>query len=131
MPFWQIAVSCLVAAWALQALGTYYQMRHYSAVMGDVSARWPDGFVGAGNARSTFGAGVILLVVVGPDKVVRRLLVMKGRSIFARFAPVPDAEGRPLDGLETRAPFTDKAHGKALTVASGQIVKAVARAGQG
>lgn len=130
MPLWQIALSGLIAAWALQALGTYVQMRHYGAVMGDASARWTDGFVGAGNARSRFGAGVIMLVVVGPDQVVRRLMVMRGRSVFARFNPVPDAEGCDLRALRTRTPFTDAMHGKALAIAAGQIEKAAARAGR-
>ena len=127
MPLWQIALIGLVAAWALQALGTYAQMRHYSSVMGDASGAWPDGFLGAGNARSRFGAGVILLLVVSPDRIVRRLLIMRGRSVFARFRPVPEMEGRPLDGLPEDPLFADKAHGGALSVALKQIDKAAGK----
>ena len=127
MPLWQIALIVLVAAWALQSFGTYVQMRHYSAVMGEVSATFSDGYLGAGNARSRLGAGVILLLVVGPDRIVRRLMIMRGRSVFARFARVPDVEGTTLDGLDRAALFADKAHRGALSVALLQIEKAAAR----
>ena len=85
MPTWQIALTGLVAAWSLQGFGTYWQVRHYGAAMGEITGTWTDGFVGTGIARSTLGAGLMLLLVVDSDRVVRRLLVMRGRSVFARF----------------------------------------------
>ena len=124
MPLWQIALLALVAAWAVQALGTYFQMRHFSSTMGDVARLWPDGFVGAGNARSTFGAGVILLLVVSPDRVVRRAMVMKGRSVFARFARLSSIEGKALGVLPAEPDFRDKAAEGALIKATEQIEKA-------
>lgn len=126
MPLWQLALIGLVGAWALQAVGTYFQMRHYRGVMGEVSARWSDGFVGAGNAKSTLGRGVILLLVVGPDRIVRRLSVMQGRSVFATFAPCPAIEGRTLDSLRADPPFGDAGRTKALAMAMAQIDKAAA-----
>ena len=131
MPLWQIALIVLVAAWSMQALGTFVQMRHYSTVMGEVSASFTDGYLGAGNARSKLGAGVILLLVVGPDRIVRRLLVMRGRSVFARFRRIATLEGESLDSLDSldeNALFRDKAHRGALSVARLQIEKAAARA---
>lgn len=92
--------------------------------MGDVSTRWSDGFVGAGNAKSTLGRGVILLLVVGPDRIVRRLAVMQGRSVFAKFRTCPDLEGRPLEVLRTSPPFDDRGRTAALTMAIAQIEKA-------
>ncbi len=127
MPLWQIALIALVAAWALQAVGTYFQMRHYRAMMGDVASRWSDGFVGAGNAKSTLGRGVILLLVVGPDRIVRRLAVMQGRSVFAKFRAKPELEGCPLDSLRARSPFGDTGASKALAMAIAQIDKAVGK----
>ncbi|MCW6508104.1 transcriptional regulator GutM [Lichenifustis flavocetrariae] len=124
MPLWQIALMGLVVAWGLQALGTYVQMRHFSATMGDVSRLWPDGFVGAGNARSTFGAGVILLLVVSPDRTVRRALIMRGRTVFARFARLSTIEGKTLDDLPEEPAFRDKATGGALIKAAEQIERA-------
>ncbi|HEX4768165.1 MAG TPA: transcriptional regulator GutM [Lichenihabitans sp.] len=127
MPIWQIALIAVLAAWCLQGLGTYIQMRHYTAVMGEVTRLWADGFVGAGNARATLGRGVILLLVVSPDRIVRRLMVMQGRSVFARFARVPDVEGRAFDGLDAASSFSDEARRKALSIAVQQIEKAAAR----
>ncbi|MDX7952098.1 transcriptional regulator GutM [Lichenihabitans sp. Uapishka_5] len=128
MPLWQIALLALVGAWALQALGTYAQMRHFSATMGEVSRHWPDGFVGAGNGKATFGAGLILLLVVSPDRVVRRALVMRGRTVFARFARLPNLEGKPLGTLPAEPDFRDKVSIGALTKATEQIEKAAGRA---
>lgn len=129
MPLWQIALIVLVVAWSVQALGTFVQMRHYSTVMGEVSASFADGYLGAGNARSKLGAGVILLLVVSPDRIVRRLLVMRGRSVFARFTRIATLEGETLDSLDETALFRDKAHRGALSVARLQIEKAAARPG--
>lgn len=126
MPLWQICLIGLVVAWSVQALGTYVQMRHYSAVMGETAGAWPDGYLGAGNARAKLGAGVILLLVVDPDRIVRRLLIMRGRSVFARFRRVLEAEGRPVDRLSEDPIFGDKAHQGALAVALKQIDKAAA-----
>jgi glucitol operon activator protein len=128
MPLWQIALAALGVAWSIQALGTWVQMRHYSAVMGEASRTWSDGFIGAGNARSTLGAGIILLLIISPDRTVRRLLIMKGRSVFARFARVPDVEGSNLAALDGNPVFRDGAKRKALTVALNQVEKAAARA---
>lgn len=127
MPLWQIALIALVAAWGLQAVGTFYQMRHYRSVMGDVSTRWRDGVVGAGSARSTFGRGVILLLVVDTEGIVRRLSMMQGRSVFAKFKTVPEVEGDMLETLRVKPPFAEKGQLKALGVAIAQIDKAVSR----
>lgn len=124
MPLWQIALAIFALAWALQAFGTYVQMRHYSRVMGEVTRQWSDGFLGAGNARSRFGAGVILLLVVSPDRIVRRVLVMKGRSVFARFARLREVEGVSLETLPGNPALADKAEQGALSVALQQIEKA-------
>ena len=127
MPLWQILLLTLVGAWALQALGTFVQMRHFSATMGNVAQQWPDGYVGAGNAKTTFGAGLILLLVVSPDRIVRRALVMRGRTIFARFSRMPDLEGKALDTLPDEPDFRDKVASGALTKAIQQIQKVSSR----
>lgn len=127
MPLWQLALLALVCAWALQALGTFVQMRHFSSTMGDVARQWPDGYVGAGNAKSTFGAGLILLLVVSPDRIVRRAMVMRGRTVFARFSRMPGLEGKPLAALSDEPDFLDKAASGALVKATEQIDKAAGR----
>jgi glucitol operon activator protein len=123
---WQIALIVLAIVWALQALGTFVQMRHYRDVMGAISRRRSDGYLGAGNARSTFGKGVILVLVVAPDAQVRRLLVMEGRSVLAKFKPLSEFEGRSLDELRAGKAFgeTQKGREKALAMAIEQIDRA-------
>lgn len=121
MPVWQIALIVLVAAWALQALGTFVQMRHYRSVMGDIATRWADGYVGAGNARARLGQGVIMVVVVGADMIVRRTMIMRGRSVFATFKPWIAFDGMPLERLRDGRVFPDAPRNKALGVAVAQI----------
>jgi glucitol operon activator protein len=42
------------------------------------------------------------LVVVTPDLVVRRLLLMSGRSVFTKFRRHEEFEGMPLDRLRSQ-----------------------------
>lgn len=130
MQFWQIALIVLVIVWALQSVGTYVQMRHYREVMGSIRTRWADGFLGAGNARGTFGKGVILMLVVSPEARVRRLMVMEGRSVFAKFKILAEFEGRPLDELRSGTVMGAGEAGreKALVQAIEQVDKARAKA---
>ncbi len=126
MPPLALVVAALALAWALQGFGTYRQIRHYSAAMGDAARSWSDGFVGTGRARSRFGAGTVLLLVVDADRVVRRLLVMRGVTVFARFAPLPEVEGLPLDSLRDSAALRPPVRA-ALRMAADQIERAAAR----
>ncbi|WP_342364259.1 transcriptional regulator GutM [Terrarubrum flagellatum] len=122
MAFWQTALIALAIVWGVQMVGVWLQMRHYRDIMGSISATWSDGRVGAGNARSLFGKGVILVLVVGPDDIVRRLLVMEGRSVFAKFKPLPEFEGRRLDSLRDSAfGENEKGRAQALAAAIAQI----------
>ena len=120
---WQIALIVLVVAWGLQALGTFAQMRHYRDMMGTIQRQWSDGYLGAGNARGAFGKGVILLLVIGPDLRVRRLMLMEGRSVLATFKALAEFEGRTLDELRSGTAFghNQKGHEAALAQAIAQI----------
>ncbi|RCS23898.1 transcriptional regulator [Phyllobacterium salinisoli] len=103
MAIWQWGLLALGAVWALQSLGVWLQMRHYSDVFKGVTAKYSDGFVGAGNCRGRLGKGVIVLIVVTPDLVVRRLLEMSGRSVFAKFRRREEFEGLTLDALRSNS----------------------------
>jgi len=125
MQNWQIALILLAAVWAAQAAGTWRQMLHYSSVMGEITRSWSDGWVGAGNARGKFGKGVIILLVVDPRQVVRRLLIMEGRSVLAKFVPLPEFEGRPLSALGGETfPGHQKERNQAISRAIEQIGRA-------
>jgi glucitol operon activator protein len=89
----------LALVWALQIVGTYFQMRHYREVLGGITREEDEGYVGVGNAKARFGKGVILILVAGENGVVRRALSMRGMTIFARFKEVPELVGLRLDEL--------------------------------
>jgi glucitol operon activator protein len=125
-----LAIAGLAVAWSLQGYGAWRQIQHYSAAMGEAARSWNDGYVGTGKARSRFGAGTVLLLVVDPDRVVRRLLVMRGVSVFARFRRLQEVEGLPLEAVGGHAALQppDRA---ALVIAADQVERAAARAGAG
>jgi glucitol operon activator protein len=89
----------LALAWALQIVGTYFQVRHYREVLGRVTREGNEGYVGVGNAKARFGKGVILILVCDEDDVVRRALRMRGMTVFARFREAPELVGLSLDEL--------------------------------
>ena len=91
--------------WAAQVIGTALQMRHYRRTFARLAEAWNDGFIGAGNARSRFGRGAIVIVAVSPDDRVRRVLVMEGRTVWAKFREVALPPDRTLASLGQAAPF--------------------------
>lgn len=126
MQQWQFLLVLLGGLWASQSLGTWVQMRHYRKVMRAVTAQWRDGFVGTGYARGALGKGAIVLVVISPENIVRRLLVMEGRSVLAKFTALAEFEGRPLASLQSgdAFPAAKTARSKALASALEQIERA-------
>lgn len=116
MAWWQVALLLLAVVWGIQAVGTWFQMKHYREILGAVTSRWSDGYVGVGSARAALGKGVILLLVLSPDNVVRRLLVMEGRSVFAKFRPLEEYEGMSLDALKVNPSFAKGNAGRATAL---------------
>lgn len=101
MAIWQWGLLALFCVWALQSLGVWLQMRHYTDVFKGVTDQFNDGFVGAGNFRGRFSRGTIVLIVVTPDLIVRRLLIMSGRTVFTKFHRHEELEGVPLEKLRS------------------------------
>jgi glucitol operon activator protein len=101
MAIWQWGLLLLGLVWALQSVGVWLQMRHYSDVLRGITDKYEDGFVGAGNTRGRLSKGSIVLIVVTPDMIVRRLIVMNGRSVFTKFKRHEPSEGKPLDQLRS------------------------------
>ena len=101
MALWQWALLALFCVWALQSLGVWLQMRHYTDVFKGLTHQFKDGFVGAGNYRGRFSKGTIVVIVVTPDLIVRRLLIMSGRTVFTKFRRHEEFEGKPLDQLRS------------------------------
>jgi glucitol operon activator protein len=89
----------LALLWALQTVGTYFQMRHYREVLGRITREGGEGYVGVGNAKARFGKGVILILVVDTNDVVVRALRMRGMTVFARFNEAPRLVGMKIGEL--------------------------------
>lgn len=121
MAIWQWGLLALAGVWALQSLGVWLQMRHYTDVFKGITNQFKDGFVGAGNTRGRFGKGTIALVVVTPDLAVRRVLTMTGRSVFAKFKRHEEFEGMTLDQLRAEPAIM----GEAETGVTAAITRAI------
>lgn len=127
MAIWQWGLLALGAVWALQSLGVWFQMRHYSDVMKEITSRFNDGYVGAGNVRGRLGKGVIVLIVVSPDLIVQRFLVMTGRSVMAKFKRRSELEGISLQALRTD-PVLIGVEDKGLATAAERAIEQIDRA---
>lgn len=125
MEIWKIALLLLGVVWLLQCFGTWLQMRHFRSVMSAITDKWSDGHLGAGNARSRLGKGVIAIVVVDSAAVIRKVLVMEGRSVLAKFQPLPEHEGKDLAQLKAELEQVEaqKGRGHALKKAIEQLEK--------
>lgn len=108
MAIWQWALLGLGVVWAVQALGVWRQMQHYTDVFKGITHQFNDGFVGAGHARGRFRKGAIAMVVIGPDLLVKRLLTMTGRSVFAKFQRNQQFEGMSLEALKNARTKSDQ-----------------------
>lgn len=115
----------LAVLWILQILGTWYQMRHYQAVLRGITEKSTEGYVGVGNAKASFGKGVILILVVGENGEVTDALRMRGRTILARFQKAPDLVGMHLD--ELRAPEREGPYDAGTMQAARRAVEQVDR----
>ena len=115
----------LAIAWILQIVGTYFQMRHYREALGGITRESSEGFVGVGNAKATFGKGVILILVADENDVVRRALRMRGMTVFARFKEAPDFAGISLD--ELRAEQREGPYDKSTMLAARRAVEQIDR----
>jgi glucitol operon activator protein len=123
MALWQIALLALIAAWLVQSAGVWLQMRHYQRTFAALRSQWSDGMLGAGAAPGRLGKGVIALIVVDPEKIVRRTCVMQGRSVFAKFKDRPEFDGVAIGEFKSivAAPGFERAAGIAISKAIEQI----------
>jgi glucitol operon activator protein len=124
MAIWQWALLALGLVWLMQSIGVWFQMRHYADVFKGITGRFQDGYVGAGHARGRLRKGTIALLVVSPDLVVQRLLLMTGRSVFTKFRRERDVEGMTLAEFRAgRNPDAADSEEKAIALAIEQVDK--------
>jgi len=128
MALWQMALLALVVAWILQSAGVWLQMRHYQNTFGALRTQWSDGVLGAGAAPGRLGKGVIVLIVVDSQRVVRRLCMMQGRSVFSKFRERHDFDGLEIAEVKSAvaAPAFERGVGVAISKAIEQIEKVTA-----
>ena len=131
MAFWEKGLIALAVLWALQCVGTWAQMRHYRDVMADIARTWPDGLLGASAVRGYLGKGVIAIVVATSDEIVRKVFVMEGRSVFAKFKEYTEGEGLTLAALSASgAGEGGRSRQKAIAGAIEQVRRVVSTQGR-
>ena len=118
-------ILALAIVWILQIVGTYFQMQHYRRVLGRITAEGDEGYVGVGNAKATFGKGVILILGSDEDGVIKEALRMRGMTILARFNEAPDLVGMSLE--ELRLPEREGPYEKATMLAARRAVEQIDR----
>lgn len=99
MGFTQSALTLLFVFWVLQTAGAWIQWRHYQKSVAGNRESWKQGYLGVGKSRRKFGFGAIAMIVVSHDLRVKKVQVMTGMSIFARFKDVVAYEGMELESL--------------------------------
>ena len=118
-------ILALAIVWILQIIGTYFQMQHYRRVLGRITDEGGEGYVGVGNAKATFGKGVILILVSGEEGVINEALRTRGMTILARFKEAPDLVGMRLE--ELRLPEREGPYEKATMLAARRAVEQIDR----
>lgn len=118
-------ILALAIVWILQIVGTYFQMQHYRRVLGRITGEGGEGYVGVGNAKATFGKGVILILVSDEDGVIKKALRMRGMTIFARFKEAPDLVGMRLE--ELRQPDREGPYEKSTMLAARRAIEQIDR----
>ena len=126
MAWWQTFLLIAVLVWLALFLARWRQARHYRSVLSMLALDPSCGFLGVGNARANQGKGVILMLMVAPDLSVRKLMLMEGRSVFARLHSFSGLEGISLHDLTQHEAFgiNEPARQKALQSAVAQINRA-------
>lgn len=126
---WQGILALLVLAWTLQCAGTLVQVRRYRAAFRELSNGWSDGWMGAGKGGSALRGAALAMVVMGPDERIRRVVSIRGRTVFAQAERLAHLEGMTAEALREEATRTPRdAVSAALLSALDQI--ATVRAAQ-
>lgn len=86
----------IMAMFALQALLSAIQMRHFSREF--ISLR-RKGKVACGRQSGGFHAGAIVMFLLGDDGIIREGKMLMGVTCFARVRPLIGFEGKYVGGL--------------------------------
>lgn len=128
---WQIFALLLAAAWGLQALLTVRQIRSYRRRLQELREWARGGYVGVGTAAGRLRPGAVVLLAADGNGQVVRAERMRGRTVFARFEPLPEIEGVDVSELGGQSAWMeplDWSTVKAVRMAADLIVKRIADA---
>lgn len=95
--YWLLLAWALL--WALQSIGVWYQTNRYGDQLKALQSEFTTGYMGTGHEPRRFGKGSIVMLVLSPEMIVKRFLVMRGTTIFASFQPINQYEGLTLAAL--------------------------------
>jgi glucitol operon activator protein len=98
--FTHVALALLAVFWSLQVAGAWTQWRHLQDSLARACRAHRDGYLGIGKARSRFGFGTVVLLLLTPDLRVRQLQTLSGLSVLARFRDQPQFQGLSLAELQ-------------------------------
>jgi glucitol operon activator protein len=102
MDYVRIALLALAVFWALQVVGSWYQMRRYRDAVLGATKRWDSGFLGVGSCKVRLGRGAIAIVVLSADMRICQFLSMSGLTVFTRFRPHDGFAGLTVDEFTAR-----------------------------
>jgi glucitol operon activator protein len=94
-------VIAFVLLWILQGIGVWFQARRYSAEVNALQDGATEGYLGGGHARKRLGKGSIVMLITDANLKVTKFKLMRGMTIFARFADKTEFVGLSLDELQT------------------------------
>ncbi len=88
--------------WIVQVILTLRQRKHMQQVLSEVKNSHKEGFLGVGIARSrfNFGPGLVLILVVDNQEIIKSAHVLRGISIFAKFKQETDYDGLNVGAIE-------------------------------
>lgn len=101
---WKWLLLFIAAAWALQGLLTSWQMRNFRRRFAELSRNATDGYLGVGSSAGRIRAGAVVLIVTDTEGTITQAECMTGRTVFARFEPLPEVVGMNVDQLGSGAP---------------------------
>jgi glucitol operon activator protein len=118
----------LAVFWAMQVIGSWYQMRRYGDAVRDTARQWKGGFLGVGSCKVKFGRGAIAIVVLSADMRICQFLSMSGLTVFSRFRPHEGYAGLSID--EFAAQLTGTRLRRAIVRAATDALDRARRAAQ-
>ncbi len=98
--FWELlAIGAGGVVAVLMVAAPLLQKSHHRKVISRIRREVGEGhYVGAGHAKTAL-LSVTLILITDEDDIVRRALMMRGMTVFARFGEASDLVGLSLDEL--------------------------------